>query len=69
MFNSACVYEISVLKKYVEPLLKEVDPESVEYIEAARILSFIQYFATIEDVSDIPSTSIVREFIGGSKIV
>lgn len=69
MFNSACVYEISVLKKYVEPLLKEVDPESVEYIEAARILSFIQYFAMIEDVSDIPSTSIVREFIGGSKIV
>lgn len=69
MFNSACVYEISVLKKYIEPLLKEVNEESKEYIEAARLLSFIQYFATIEDTSDIPPTSIVREFIGGSRIV
>ena len=39
MFNSACVYEISVLKKYVEPLLKEVDPESIEYIEAEEYLA------------------------------
>ncbi|WP_300277713.1 nucleoside kinase [Peptacetobacter sp.] len=69
MFNSACVYELSVLKKFVDPLLKEVNIESKEYLEAARILSFMQYFANIEDTSDIPSTSIIREFIGGSKIV
>lgn len=69
MFNSACVYELSVLKKFVDPLLKEVEQESPEYIEAARILSFMQYFATIEDTSDIPNTAIIREFIGGSKIV
>ena len=69
MFNSACVYEISVLKKYAYNLLREVDRSTPEYIEAARLISFMQYFDTLEDTADIPPTSIIREFIGGSKIV
>ncbi len=69
IFNSACVYEIAVLKKYAKPLLKEITRESSAYIEANRLLKLLQYFVELEDVSDIPPTSIMREFIGGSKIV
>ncbi len=69
MFNSACVYELAVLKVFAKPLLEEITKESEAYIEANRILKFLQYFVELEDVSDIPSTSILREFIGGSKIV
>jgi len=66
MFNSALVYEIAVLKKYAEPLLKEITPQDPEYIKAKHLLKFLQYFEPIEDERDIPSTSIIREFIGGS---
>lgn len=66
MFNSALVYELSVLKKYAVPLLKEVKPEHPEYIVAKYLLKFLQYFVSIEDEKDVPSTSIIREFIGGS---
>lgn len=69
MFNSACVYELSVLKKYAKPLLEEIETSDEAYIEANRLLKFLQYFTELEDTSDIPSTSILREFIGGSKIV
>ncbi|WP_330400298.1 hypothetical protein [Tepidibacter mesophilus] len=69
MFNSASVYELSILKKYVEPLLKEIDPNCKEYREANRLLKFLQYFVTIEDEGDIPPTSILKEFIGGSRLV
>ncbi|KXZ39284.1 uridine kinase [Alkalithermobacter thermoalcaliphilus JW-YL-7 = DSM 7308] len=69
MFNSALVYELAVLKKYVEPLLNEIDKSCVEYIEAKRLLKFLQYFVPIEDEQDIPPTSILREFIGGSRLV
>ncbi len=69
MFNSACVYELAVLKVYAKPLLEEISRESEVYIEANRILKFLQYFVELKDTSDIPSTSILREFIGGSKIV
>lgn len=69
MFNSACVYELSVLKKYAKPLLEEIETSDEAYIEANRLLKFLQYFTELEDISDIPSTSILREFIGGSKIV
>ena len=69
IFNSACVYELAVLKKYAKPLLEEIKSDDEAYIEANRILKFLQYFIELEDTSDIPSTSILREFIGGSKIV
>ncbi|MBS5786773.1 MAG: nucleoside kinase [Clostridioides difficile] len=69
IFNSACVYELSVLKGFVKPLLEEIDTSSEAYIESNRLLNFLQYFVGLEDTSDIPSTSILREFIGGSKIV
>lgn len=69
IFNSACAYELSVLKKYAKPLLEEIDKDDIAYVEANRLLKFLQYFVELDDVSDIPSVSILREFIGGSKIV
>lgn len=66
MFDSSLVYELSVLKKYVVPLLKEVDSSSEYYSEAKRLLKFLSYFKDVEDESIIPPTSILREFIGGS---
>lgn len=69
MFNSALIYEIGVLKKYVEPLLNKISIKDKEYREAKRLLKFLQYFLSVEDESDIPNTSLLREFIGGSKIV
>lgn len=69
IFNSACVYELSVLKKHAKPLLEEISNDDEAYIEANRLLKFLQYFIELDDTSDIPPTSILREFIGGSKIV
>jgi uridine kinase len=69
IFNSACLYELAALKKYAKPLLEEIDRNSESYIEANRLLKLLQYFVELDDTSDIPNTSILREFIGGSKIV
>lgn len=69
MFNSALIYEIAVLKKYIYPLLKNIDEDNEFYREARRLLKFLQYFKSLQDESDIPNTSIIREFIGGSKLV
>lgn len=68
-FNSNCIYEYAVLKKYAEPLLKRINREEKEYAEAQRLLSFLKYFDPIYDDSYIPNNSIIREFIGGSVIV
>ena len=68
-FNSNCIYEYAVLKKYVEPILKRIKREEKEYAEAQRILSFFKYFDPIYDDSFIPNNSIIREFIGGSVLV
>lgn len=65
IFNSSLVYEISVLKKYIEPLLREIDNTSIYYSEARKLLRFLEYFLDIEDESVIPTNSILREFIGG----
>ncbi len=65
MFNSATIYELGVLKKYVEPLLQSVTENRVEYNEATRLLAFLSYFKPIDD-SEIPPTSLIREFLGGS---
>ena len=65
MFNSALIYELAVLKRYVEPLLKSVPECMPEYCETNRLLKFMSYFHTIDD-SEIPPTSVIREFLGGS---
>jgi uridine kinase len=65
MFNTALLYELAVLKPFVEPILLEVKPNQPEYSEATRLLKFLSYFMPIQsDV--IPPTSILREFLGGS---
>ncbi len=66
MFNSALIYELAVLKKYAEPLLKEVSEKDAEYSEAKRLLKFLSYFKSIDKDNYIPQTSILKEFIGGS---
>jgi uridine kinase len=65
MFNSALVYELSVLKPLVEPLLRQVPYGLPEYIEAKRLLAFLEWFLPV-DPSLAPENSIVREFLGGS---
>ncbi|MBZ6005790.1 MULTISPECIES: nucleoside kinase [Paraclostridium] len=69
MFNSACLYELAVLKKYAKPLLEQIEDDNEAFIESNRILKFLQYFVELDDELDIPPTSIIREFIGGSRIV
>lgn len=66
MFNSAMVHELAVLKKHAQPLLLEIDETKPEYAEAKRLLKFLSYFKSIDDEKQIPPTSILREFIGGS---
>ena len=68
-FNSNCIYEYAVLKKYAEPILKRITRDEKEYAEAQRMLSFLKYLEPIYDDSIIPNNSIIREFIGGSVIV
>lgn len=65
MFNSALLYELAVLKPYAEPILLEVQPNQPEYSEANRLLKFFRYFKPIQQ-REIPPTSILREFLGGS---
>lgn len=65
MFNSALIFELAVLKKYAEPILQEVPRNSVEYAEAHRLLKFLKYFLPVHD-KEIPPTSLLREFLGGS---
>lgn len=65
MFNSALIYELSVLKNYAEPLLFGIGKEEPEYLEAKRLLKFLDYFLGI-DSENIPNNSLIREFVGGS---
>jgi len=65
MFNSATLYELAVLKKYAILLLREVAENQAEYSEAARLLKFLKYFRQLDD-TEIPPTSLIREFLGGS---
>ena len=64
IFNSALIYETALLKTYVQPLLFGVPRDSEEYIEAKRLLKFLNYFLPIPS-DNIPQTSLMREFIGG----
>ncbi|NLZ43336.1 MAG: nucleoside kinase [Clostridia bacterium] len=65
MFNSNLIYELAVLKPYIEPLLAEVTPDSPEYSEAERLLRFLSYFLPLS-CREVPGNSLLREFIGGS---
>ena len=65
-FNSHCIYELAVLKKYAEPLLKQITPDMEEYPEAQRYLQYLKFFVPLKDEDAIACNSILREFIGGS---
>ena len=64
MFNSALIYELAVLKPYVEARLFAIGREEPEYIEAKRLLKFLDYFVGIGS-ENVPTNSLLREFIGG----
>lgn len=65
MFNSALVYELAVLKQFAEPLLFGITKDDPTYLEAKRLLKFLEYFLGVT-TEGIPNNSIVREFVGGS---
>ncbi len=65
MFNSALFYELGVIKKHAEPILKQIPPIEKEYSEAKRLLKFLSYIQEIPE-KEIPPTSILREFLSGS---
>ena len=65
MFNSALLFEFAVLRCHIEPILNTVPRNCPEYAEAYRLLKFIKYFTPIQD-KEIPPTSLLREFLGGS---
>ncbi|MDD5184891.1 MAG: nucleoside kinase [Paludibacter sp.] len=65
MFNSALLFELAVLKRHAEPILAEVPKYCDEYTETHRLLKFLNYFVPIHD-REIPPTSLLREFVGGS---
>ncbi|MBW8330496.1 MAG: nucleoside kinase [Prolixibacteraceae bacterium] len=68
MFNTAMVYELAVLKKYADLLLQSVPESQPEFSESCRLLKFLSYFKTIDDL-EIPPTSLIREFLGGSSFL
>ena len=68
MFNSALLFEFAVFRSHVEPILNMVPQNCREYAEAYRLLKFMRYFYAIRD-NEIPHTSLLREFIGGSSFV
>ncbi|MHB0987343.1 MAG: uridine kinase family protein [Bellilinea sp.] len=67
VFNSALVYELSALREWVEPLLRQVPFGTNEFIEAKRLLAFLEWFMPI-DAHLIPDNSILREFLGDSSL-
>ncbi len=64
MFNSALIYELAVLKIYAEPILFGIEKDCEEYVEAKRILKFLDYFVGVGSEA-IPTNSLLREFVGG----
>ena len=65
MFNSSLLFELSVMKNYALPILQQVPSNTPEYAEASRLMKFLSYFEPLDE-KDIPSTSLLREFLGGS---
>ena len=68
MFNSALLFELAVIKDHIEPILRKVPNSCPEYSEAHRLLHFLSYFVSIQD-TELPPTSLLREFLGGSSFV
>ena len=68
MFNSALLFEFAVLRSHAEPILTSVPRNCPEYAEADRLLKFIKYFIPIQG-KEIPPTSLLREFLGGSSFI
>ena len=64
MFNSALIYELSVIKQYAEPLLYQIPKNCPEYDEANRLIKFLSYFMGVSS-ERIPTNSLIREFVGG----
>jgi uridine kinase len=67
MFNSALTYEMAVLKPFIMPVLSNIDTADPYFIEANRLKKFMKYFVEM-DATNIPATSIIKEFIGGSSL-
>ena len=65
MFNSSLLFELSVMKNYALPILQQVPTSTPEYAVASRLIKFLSYFEPLDE-KDIPSTSLLREFLGGS---
>ena len=65
-FNTSHIYEIPILKKHAEPLLKSIKEDEPEYEVASKMLTFLSEFDSYDDDSVVPNDSIIREFIGGS---
>ncbi len=65
MFNSALNYELAIMKKYVYPVLCDIKPASPYYTMARRLVKFLNYIRTADVEDEIPTNSILREFIGG----
>jgi hypothetical protein len=65
-FNTSHIYEIPILKKHAEPLLKSIKDDEPEYEVASKMLKFLEEFPAYDDDSVVPNDSILREFIGGS---
>lgn len=65
MFNSAMIYELAAIRRHAEPILQQVPKTDPEYAEAYRLLKFLSYFNYITD-RELPPTSLLREFLGGS---
>ena len=65
MFNSSLLFELAVMKNYALPILQQVPSNTPEYAEASRLIKFLNYFEPLDE-KDIPSTSLLREFLGGS---
>ncbi|MDO4868743.1 MAG: nucleoside kinase [Bacillota bacterium] len=66
LFNSNLCYETALLKKYAEPLLREIGPDSPQHSEAVRLLEWLKFYNTVEEDRYVPNNSILKEFIGGS---
>ena len=65
MFNSALLFELAIIKDYAEPILRKVPNNRQEYSEAYRLRKFLEYFVPLQD-KELPPTSLLREFLGGS---
>ena len=65
MFNSALLFELAIMKDYAIPMLRNVPNNKPEYSEAYRLRKFLEYFASVQ-YKELPPTSLLREFLGGS---